>query len=88
MPAKYTEKSPEKYVDLGCSVCSSCINCPLDKCLEEISMWQQTMRLKQRAQEMLDMRKQGMTNPEISRRTLYSVRTIYRVFERLKKNIK
>jgi DNA-binding CsgD family transcriptional regulator len=60
----------------------------LDKCIEEISRGQEKMRATKREEEMVDMRKQGMTCPEISRQTMFSVRTVYRVFATLKKKKK
>jgi DNA-binding NarL/FixJ family response regulator len=83
----FVEKPQGKYTNLNCGVRSSCLDCPLDNCLEEISHGLQKMRLKQRELEMIDMRKQGMTYQEISRKTMFSVRTVFRVFAGIKKKI-
>jgi hypothetical protein len=84
MTERIAEKPSEKYINLTCGVRSSCLDCPLDNCLEEIPHGLQKMRIKQRELEMIDMRKQGMTYQQISRKTMFSVRTVFRVFAGIK----
>ena len=59
---------PEEVVwrDKGCEFFSSCLNCPLPRCIEEEPRGRQKLRRAARARRMADLRQIGKTVAEIA----------------------
>ena len=64
--------------DEGCELFSSCLNCPLSYCIEEVPRGKQKLRLLDRAGQMADIRYQGKSTEEIARIFGVSGRTVQR----------
>ena len=64
--------------DEGCELFSSCLNCPLPYCIEEVPRGKQKLRLLDRAGQMADIKYQGKSTEEIARIFGVSGRTVQR----------
>lgn len=72
------------WKDTGCEIYSSCLNCPLDKCMEEEPRGRQRLRMLARSNRMAELREQGKSIPEIARCFQVSQRTVQRALARVK----
>jgi hypothetical protein len=80
MPWELAQEDP-LYVDQGCEVFPSCLNCPLPRCLEE-EPWAKHRFLKgMRAQRMLELRGEGKSLLEIAGMFDVSTRTVLRALK-------
>jgi hypothetical protein len=74
------------WKDTGCEVHPSCLDCPLDKCMEEEPRGRQRLRMLARARYMAELKKQGKSLAEISRVFQVSQRTVQRDLAKNKDN--
>jgi DNA-binding CsgD family transcriptional regulator len=70
------------WKDNGCEIYPSCLNCPLDKCMEEEPRGRQRLRMLARSKRMAELREQGKSIPEIARCFQVSQRTVQRALAR------
>jgi hypothetical protein len=64
--------------DEGCVVFSSCLNCPLPRCVEEEPRGQQRLRLAARKKRMVELRQGGKSVTDIAGLFGVSKRTVER----------
>jgi len=64
--------------DEGCEAFSSCLNCPLPRCLEEQPRGQQKLRMKARNGRMVELRRGGRSVKAIADLFRVSQRTVQR----------
>jgi len=64
--------------DEGCELFSSCLNCPLPYCIEEVPRGKQRFRILGRADQMAEIKYKGKTTAEIARIFGVSGRTVQR----------
>jgi hypothetical protein len=72
------------WKDNGCEIHPSCLNCPLERCMEEEPRGRQRLRMLARSRHMQELRVQGRSIPEISRIFQVSQRTVQRALARVK----
>jgi DNA-binding NarL/FixJ family response regulator len=72
------------WKDTGCEIYPSCLNCPLDKCMEEEPRGKQRLRMLSRSHRMAELRQEGKSIPEIARCFQVSPRTVQRALARVK----
>lgn len=70
-----------KWQDEGCEFSSSCLNCPLPRCIEEEPRGKQKLRMSARARRMKELRQDGNSVEEIARLFDVSKRTVQRALE-------
>ena len=71
--------------DTGCEIFSSCLNCPLEKCMEDEPRGRQRLRMMARSKRMLELKSRGKSISEISRIFQVSQRTVQRALARMGK---
>ncbi len=69
------------YPDEGCEVFSSCLNCPLPRCVYEMTWGKQRWLKSQRNREMTRLFVGGEDVKEVARRFGVSERTVQRVLK-------
>jgi DNA-binding transcriptional ArsR family regulator len=72
------------WKDTGCEIYSSCLNCPLDKCMEEEPRGRQRLRMLARSKRMAELRDQGKSICEIARGFQVSPRTVQRALAKVR----
>jgi hypothetical protein len=71
-----------EWRDEGCELFSSCLNCPLPKCVEDEPRGQQRLRMTARKGRMAEMRRRGKSVKEIAVIFGVSKRTVQRALRR------
>jgi hypothetical protein len=71
-----------RYVDDGCEVSPSCLNCPLPRCKYDEPGWTDVENRQQRDDEIFELRKKGVPVRDLARRFRVSTRTVHRVVQR------
>ena len=74
--------------DEGCEAFSSCLNCPLPRCLEEQPRGQQRLRMKARNGRMVELRRGGKSVKAIADLFRVSQRTVQRALKSKKPKVK
>jgi hypothetical protein len=74
--------------DEGCEAFSSCLNCPLPRCLEEQPRGQQKLRMKARDGRMVELRRGGKSVKAIADLFRVSQRTVQRALKSKKPEVK
>lgn len=74
--------------DEGCVAFTSCLNCPLPRCVEEESRGQQKLRLALRNKRMAEFRQIGKSVKEIAGLFGVSQRTVQRALKNQKPKVK
>jgi DNA-binding CsgD family transcriptional regulator len=74
--------------DEGCAVFSSCLSCPLPRCVEEEPRGQQRLRLAARNKRMVELRQGGKSVKEIAGLFGVSKRTVERALKNQKSKVK
>jgi DNA-binding CsgD family transcriptional regulator len=69
------------WQDEGCIAFSSCLSCPLPRCVEEESRGQQKLRLAVRNKRMVELRRSGKSVKEIAGLFDVSQRTVQRALK-------
>ena len=64
--------------DEGCELFSSCLNCPLPYCIEEVARGKQKLRMLGRASQIADIKYRGKSTAEIAWIFGVSGRTVQR----------
>ena len=79
--------TPEQsaYIDTGCELAPTCLDCPLPKCKYDDPHWRQRNDLKTRDSRIVELRKAGYTVKEVAKELGVSDRTAYRVLLREKR---
>lgn len=79
--------APEQsaYVDTGCELAASCLDCPLARCKYDDPRWRQRNDLKTRDARIVELRQAGRTVKEVAKEIGVSDRTAYRVLLREKR---
>jgi predicted Rossmann fold nucleotide-binding protein DprA/Smf involved in DNA uptake len=72
------------WKDTGCEIYPSCLNCPLDKCMEEEPRGRQRLRMLARSNRMAELRDQGKSICEIARCFQVSPRTVQRALAKVR----
>jgi len=72
--------------DRGCDLFSSCLNCPLPRCVEDEPRGQQRLRMAARKRLMAEFRNSGRSVKEIAGLFGVSTRTVQRALENKKQN--
>jgi hypothetical protein len=75
---------PQEYGnwrDGGCDLHPACLECPLQKCIEEEPRGRQKRRIADRAGRIKEMRASGITCREIAAAFRVSTRTVQRALE-------
>jgi hypothetical protein len=67
--------------DGGCDLYPACLECPLERCVEDVPRGRQRRRMDGRADSMRLMRRQGRSAREIAAAFTVSVRTVQRVLQ-------
>lgn len=67
--------------DGGCELHPRCLECPLERCVEEEPRLRQRLRLKMRAERMRELKARGRGTAEIARAFGVSVRTVQRALK-------
>ena len=70
--------------DRGCEFFSSCLNCPLPRCVEDEPRGQQRLRMAARKRLMAEFRNSGQSVKEIAGLFGVSTRTVQRALENKK----
>jgi len=70
------------WCDRGCDLQPSCLSCPRERCIEEEPRGRQRMAMRERAGEMAEMRRRGMTTRQIALSWGVSQRTVQRELRR------
>lgn len=73
------------YVDTGCELASSCLECPLPRCKYDDPRWRRSHDLKARDARIIQLRQAGYTVKQIAAHIGVSDRTTYRVLLRDKR---
>ncbi len=76
------------WQDEGCIAFSSCLSCPLPRCVEEESRGQQKLRLAVRNKHMAELRRNGKSVKEIAGLFGVSQRTVQRAIKDQKSKVK
>ncbi len=74
------------WQDEGCEVFSSCLNCPLERCIEEEPRGKQRLRMLNRAGRMVALRRDGKSLEEVARIFEVSKRTVQRALASARNN--
>ena len=77
-----------EWRDEGCEFFSSCLNCPLPKCVEDEPRGQQRLRMEARKRRMAELRRRGQSVKEIAGLFGVSKRTVQRALENKKLKVK
>jgi len=77
-----------EWRDEGCEFFSSCLNCPLPKCVEDEPRGQQRLRMEARKRRMAELRRRGQSVKEIAGLFGVSRRTVQRALENKKPKVK
>ncbi|OGO24207.1 MAG: hypothetical protein A2Z28_07475 [Chloroflexi bacterium RBG_16_51_9] len=77
-----------EWRDEGCEFFSSCLNCPLPKCVEDEPRGQQRLRMEARKRRMAELRRNGKNVKEIAGLFSVSRRTVQRALENKKPKVK
>ncbi len=70
-----------EWRDEGCELYPRCLECPLEKCVEEEPRLRQRLRMRLRAERMGALRAKGKSSAEIARMFNVSVRTVQRALK-------
>ena len=70
-----------KWQDEGCELCSSCLNCPLPRCVEEEPRGKQKLRMSARTRQMKELRQDGNSIEKIAHYYNVSKRTVQRALK-------
>jgi len=62
--------------DRGCELAPKCLDCPFDKCQQEIIRREQKLRLAERATEVWTLAKQGLTTRQIADKLGIGMKTV------------
>jgi len=78
------DKLPEEveWRDEGCELFSSCLDCPLPRCVEEEPRWRQKLAAEEKKRKIAELKGQGKSHREIARALGISVRTVERALSR------
>jgi len=71
-----------EWRDGGCELYPRCLECLLERCVEEEPRARQRVRLERRAEGMWELRRQGKSTAEIARMFKVSQRTVQRALKR------
>lgn len=72
------------WKDTGCEIYPSCLNCPLDKCMEEEPRGRQRLRMLARSTRIAELKDQGKSISEIARYFQVSPRTVQRALAKVR----
>lgn len=72
-----------EWRDGGCELYPRCLECPLERCVEEEPRARQRVRLEKRAERMRALREEGKSTTEIAIMFGVSVRTVQRALRRV-----
>lgn len=76
------------YVDRGCEVSTTCLNCPLPRCKHDDPAWYRAFLREGRDLEMAGARAQeGLSVFEVARRYHLSPRTVHRALRRTREPV-
>lgn len=67
-----------EWRDGGCELHPRCLECPLERCVEEEPRARQRVRLERRVERMRELRRQGKSTAEIAGMFGVSQRTVQR----------
>ncbi len=56
-----------EWRDVGCELYPRCLECPLERCVEEEPRLRQRLKLEMRAERMRELRAKGRSTAEIAR---------------------
>jgi hypothetical protein len=73
------------WKDSGCALHPSCLDCPLERCIEEVPRGRQRRRMSDRAADMDAMRRQGSTSAQVAAAFGVSLRTAQRALQKNRK---
>lgn len=71
------------YVDRGCDVSASCLQCPLPQCRFDDPAWYQAYKREARDKEVLAACEDGLSVFEVARQFGISPRTVHRAVRRV-----
>jgi len=71
-----------EWRDEGCEFYTSCLNCPLPRCVEDEPRGQQRLRMAARKRRMVELRQGGKSVKEIAELFGVSRRTVQRALRR------
>lgn len=74
-----------EWRDEGCEFYTSCLNCPLPRCVEDEPRGQQRLRMAARKRRMVELRQRGKSVKEIAELFGVSRRTVQRALQSNKK---
>ena len=69
------------YIDEGCELAPSCLNCPFPRCVKEEPWGKEKFLKRRRAERMLELKKEGKSTAEIARIFEVSTRTVQRALK-------
>ena len=73
------------YVDKGCDLFDSCLNCPLPRCRYDEPGWIQKEKIEERDMKIYRKRKEGCSIRVLAKEYNLSSRTIHRAMRRIEK---
>lgn len=71
-----------KYMDDGCELAASCLECPRIVCKYDDPGWLQRENRRTRDNRIFELRKRGVPVTELSRQFEVSTRTVHRIIQR------
>ena len=71
------------YIDEGCELSPSCLNCPFPRCVKEEPWGKEKFLKRRRAERMLELKNEGKSTAEIARIFEVSTRTVQRALKLL-----
>ena len=76
------------YVDRGCEVSATCLDCPLPRCRHDDPAWYRALLREGRDMEMATARQQeGLSVFEVAKRHHLSPRTVHRALRRVQEPV-
>ena len=73
------------YIDNGCDLFDSCLNCPLPRCRYDDPGWIQKEKIEERDMKIYRKRKEGSSIKILAKEYNLSTRTIHRAMRRIEK---
>ncbi|MBM31400.1 MAG: hypothetical protein CL764_00925 [Chloroflexi bacterium] len=73
------------YIDNGCDLFDSCLNCPLPRCRYDDPGWIQKEKIEERDMKIYRKRKEGCSIKILAKEYNLSTRTIHRAMRRIEK---
>jgi hypothetical protein len=71
-----------RYIDDGCEMSASCLECPLSVCKYDDPAWLQKENRRTRDDRIFELRKRGVPVMELARQFGVSTRTVHRIIQR------